>query len=189
MGKVVIEVPAGLVDVGECAGECAVRELREETGYVGEVREVGTVMFNGMFGCFFPFGFLGKMGGGGVLEGVSRCSSSLSHALVLPKKENPHPIPPPTDRLPLTEPHHYILTDPGFCNTNLNLVHVTVDLSLPENRHPKPELEDNEFIEVFSTPLRELYGACKRWEGEGLAIDARVGTLAEGIEVARRWGV
>ena len=35
INKVVIEVPAGLVDEGEQAEESAVRELREETGYVG----------------------------------------------------------------------------------------------------------------------------------------------------------
>ncbi len=51
----------------------------------------------------------------------------------------------------------------------------------------KPELEENEFIEVFSTPLKDLYAECKKLEKEGYAIDARVGTLAEGIEVARRW--
>lgn len=124
INKVVIEIPAGLVDAGESAAESAVRELKEETGYVGTLAEdVGVVMFN----------------------------------------------------------------DPGFCNTNLNLVHVTVDMSLPANQAPKPQLEESEFIEVFSTPLRELYDQCKRWEREGYAIDARVGTLAEGIEVARRW--
>ncbi|MCJ1271882.1 hypothetical protein MMC22_011787 [Lobaria immixta] len=124
INKVVIEIPAGLVDAGESAAESAVRELKEETGYVGTLAEdVGVVMFN----------------------------------------------------------------DPGFCNTNLNLVHVTVNMSLPANQAPKPQLEESEFIEVFSTPLRELYGQCKRWEREGYAIDARVGTLAEGIEVARRW--
>lgn len=37
INKVVIEVPAGLVDEGESAEESAVRELREETGYVGVV--------------------------------------------------------------------------------------------------------------------------------------------------------
>ncbi|KAI4199948.1 MAG: hypothetical protein LQ350_004300 [Teloschistes chrysophthalmus] len=79
------------------------------------------------------------------------------------------------------------LLDPGFCNTNLNMVHVTVDMSLPENQNLKPELEENEFIEVFSLPLRDLYAGCKRFEEEGYAIDARVGTLAEGIELARRW--
>jgi len=50
--KVCIEVPAGLVDEGESAETCAVRELKEETGYVGKVIEGSLgktpVMFNGM---------------------------------------------------------------------------------------------------------------------------------------------
>lgn len=75
--------------------------------------------------------------------------------------------------------------DPGFCNTNLNMVHVRVDMTLPENKNPKPELEDNEFIECFTVPLSNLFGETKRLESEGYAIDARVGTLAEGIELAR----
>jgi len=36
-GKVVIEFPAGLVDPNETLEECALRELKEETGYSGEV--------------------------------------------------------------------------------------------------------------------------------------------------------
>lgn len=60
-------------------------------------------------------------------------------------------------------------------------------MSLPENQNLKPELEENEFIEVFSIPLKTLHAECKRLEADGYAIDARVGTLAEGIEVARRW--
>ncbi|KAH6898146.1 NUDIX domain-containing protein [Thelonectria olida] len=35
--KVCIEFPAGLIDEGETPDECALRELKEETGYVGEV--------------------------------------------------------------------------------------------------------------------------------------------------------
>ena len=45
--KVVIEVPAGLVDAGESAADSAVRELKEETGYHGEASEISPVMFNG----------------------------------------------------------------------------------------------------------------------------------------------
>ena len=55
IGKVCIEVPAGLIDAGETPEECAVRELKEETGYVGVAEKVergggagGGVMFNGM---------------------------------------------------------------------------------------------------------------------------------------------
>lgn len=53
--KVCIEVPAGLVDAGEDAETCAVRELKEETGYVGKVIEGNLgrtpVMFNGKLIC------------------------------------------------------------------------------------------------------------------------------------------
>ncbi|KAJ5685597.1 hypothetical protein N7536_008216 [Penicillium majusculum] len=120
---VVIEVPAGLIDAGETPEQCAVRELKEETGYVGVAEQTSPVMYN----------------------------------------------------------------DPGLCNTNLHMVHVRVDMSLPENKNPKPELEDNEFIECFTTPLNSLFNEMKKLEKEGYAIDARVGTLAEGIELAKKW--
>ena len=122
MGKVVIEVPAGLIDEGETPEEAAVREMKEETGYVGVPTETSPIMFN----------------------------------------------------------------DPGFCDTNLRMVHLTIDMSRPENQDPKPTLEENEFIEVFSVPLANLWEDCKRLEGEGCAIDARVGTLAEGVLLAQR---
>lgn len=120
--KVVVEVPAGLMDEGETPEQAAVRELREETGYVGVVTEVSPVMYN----------------------------------------------------------------DPGFCNTNLRMVHVSIDMSLAENRNPQPQLEENEFIDVFTAPLDDLWNVCKKLEAEGLAIDARVGTFAEGILLAQQ---
>ncbi len=67
------------------------------------------------------------------------------------------------------------------------MIHVTIDLLLPENQNPQPDLEDNEFIETFSVPLKDLWQECVKLEQQGYAIDARVGTLAEGIEFARRW--
>ena len=83
--------------------------------------------------------------------------------------------------------HADVLVDPGFCNTNLKMVHVTIDMSNPANQNPKAELEENEFIEVFTVLLKDLWEECKRLEKEGFAIDARVGTLAEGIELAQKW--
>ncbi|KAG8674213.1 hypothetical protein FPOAC1_000177 [Fusarium poae] len=121
--KVVIEVPAGLIDENETAEECAVRELREETGYVGVVTETSPIMFN----------------------------------------------------------------DPGFCNTNLKMVHVSIDMNLKENQDPKPNLEDGEFIETFTVKLTDLWKECERLEKEGHVIDARVATLAEGILLAQRF--
>lgn len=67
------------------------------------------------------------------------------------------------------------------------MVHVTVDMSDLANQDLKPELEENEFIEVFTLPLKNLWKSCQELEEEGYAIDARVGTLAEGIEIAARW--
>ncbi len=77
--------------------------------------------------------------------------------------------------------------DPGFCNTNLKMVHVSIDMSLPANQDLKPELEENEFIEVFHVKLADLWDECIRLEAEGYAIDARIANLAEGIEIAKKF--
>jgi 8-oxo-dGTP pyrophosphatase MutT (NUDIX family) len=56
---VVVEVPAGLIDPKESAEECALRELKEETGYIGVVVEgdfgVSGIMFNGKRSINFQF--------------------------------------------------------------------------------------------------------------------------------------
>ncbi|NJL19054.1 MAG: NUDIX hydrolase [Bdellovibrionaceae bacterium] len=45
-GGVVLEFPAGLIDEGEGAAESALRELAEETGFRGDVREIGPPSYN-----------------------------------------------------------------------------------------------------------------------------------------------
>lgn len=77
----------------------------------------------------------------------------------------------------------------GVCNTNLYVVRLSVDMTVPENQDPKPELEEDEFIEAFSVGLTDLYAECQNLESQGFAIDARVGTIAEGIELAKSWKV
>lgn len=139
---VTIELPAGLVDAGETAEECAVRELYEETGYRGVVLGDDT-------------------GSGGASRGLGKS--------------------------------FLMFNDPGMCNTNLHMVEVLVDLDKEENRQPKQKLEEGEFIECFEVEVGKLWEACEQWEKEGYAVDARVGTLAAGIEVAVRlrselWG-
>ncbi|KAF3259641.1 hypothetical protein TWF192_010498 [Orbilia oligospora] len=99
--KVCIEIPAGLIDAGETPEQCAIRELKEETGFV----------------------------------------------------------------------------------------HLTIDMTLEENKNPVQNLEENEFIECFTVPLDELWQECRKLEQAGYGIDARVGTIAEGFRVAKMWNM
>jgi ADP-ribose pyrophosphatase len=66
------------------------------------------------------------------------------------------------------------------------MVYVQVDMTLSENQHPKPDLEDNEFIECFTIPVSRLSVELQKLENEGYAIDARVGSIAQGIEIAKK---
>ena len=43
-GEVLMEMPGGVVDRDEEPAQAAARELREETGYAGEVQAVGTIL-------------------------------------------------------------------------------------------------------------------------------------------------
>jgi ADP-ribose pyrophosphatase len=67
------------------------------------------------------------------------------------------------------------------------MVHVIVDMNRPENQDPRPQLEENEFIEVFLVKLADLWDECVKLEAQGYAIDARIANLAEGIEIAKKF--
>ena len=126
--KVTIEVPSGLIDEGEEAAVSALRELKEETGYIATIPGNDTA----------AEGFI-------------------------------------------------MWNDPGFCNTNTKMMFVDVDMSDPRNQNPQPELEENEYIQTFSLPLATLWDDLSKLDQEGFAIDARVATLAQGMELAKRW--
>lgn len=116
------------MDANESPAQCAVRELREETGYTA--------------------------------------SSDEADVMVGPKLWN----------------------DPGMVATTVRMVHVVVDVAREENKEGnlKKSLEGGEFTEVFTVGVKELAQRCRQWDEEGLAVDARVGGLAEGVEMAAR---
>lgn len=118
--KVVIELPAGLIDPKESIESTAVRELIEETGYHGKfVRQS-----------------------------------------------------PP------------VFSDPGLTNANMVLVWLDVDLTDEKNQNPVPQLEEGEFIETFTLPVKGLvHSLQKLMETEGCTVDARLFHLAVGLSM------
>lgn len=79
-----------------------------------------------------------------------------------------------------------LFSDPGLTNANMALVTMDVDMGDERNQHPQPQLEDGEFIEVFTLPLlnflRGLEEVCQK---EGCVVDARLYHFAEGLRLAQ----
>lgn len=120
--KVVIELPAGLIDPHESVEITAERELLEETGYVGKV-------------------------------------TLLSHSTGLP-----------------------LFSDPGLTNANMALVTMEIDGDDERNVCPKPQLEESEFIEVVTLPLKGLMERLAQvCSSEDVVLDSRVYHLATGL--------
>ena len=150
LNKCTIEVPSGLIDEGEDIATAALRELKEETGYIATIP-----------------------------KSDSAPSDSLTTTGTTPKSSDP---------VAESDPTGFIMwNDPGFCNTNTRMLFVDVDLTDPANQSPVPDLEENEYIETFTLPLKGLWNELRKLDREGFGIDARVATLAQGWEMARRW--
>ncbi|KAK9456309.1 NUDIX hydrolase domain-like protein [Dipodascopsis uninucleata] len=80
-----------------------------------------------------------------------------------------------------------LFCDPGFCNTNLKLVQVSIDMDDERNIKPQQQLEDGEFIENFTMPLSEFPEKIDQLAKEGFILDARVRNIAAGIAIAKKY--
>jgi ADP-ribose pyrophosphatase len=77
--------------------------------------------------------------------------------------------------------------DPGFTNTNMNLVFCDIDMNDERNKKPEPELEEGEIIETFKVPLWDLHDELVKLEQQGYALDARLASFALGLVAAKKY--
>jgi ADP-ribose pyrophosphatase len=82
-----------------------------------------------------------------------------------------------------------ITVDPGFTNTNMNVVFCDVDMDDERNKNPKPQLDEGEIIETFKVPLANLHDELEKLENEGYALDARLASFALGLVAAKKYGI
>ncbi len=76
----------------------------------------------------------------------------------------------------------------GLSNSNCRMVSVNIDATREENKAPKQALEDGEQIEVLLVPISQLMEQLVQYSKEkGYCIDAKVWTLAQGIQF-NKWG-
>jgi ADP-ribose pyrophosphatase len=61
------------------------------------------------------------------------------------------------------------------------MIRMKIDLTTDANKNPKPELEESEFIECFSIPLKDLHAEIRKLHAQGYGIDGKVASFAEAL--------
>jgi len=70
---------------------------------------------------------------------------------------------------------------PGLTSETVSIVHVDVDLDLPANQHPIPELEEGEYVDRIVVPLSELSAMLDQREKDGDIVFRSLRTFALGL--------
>jgi ADP-ribose pyrophosphatase len=97
--------------------------------------------------------------------------------------------PPFSCTMVLSSSYLRITLDPGFTNTNMNVVFCDVDVDDERNKNPKPEVDEGEVIETFKVPLANLHDELKKLEEKGFALDARLASFALGLMAAKWYNI
>ena len=119
--SITVELPSGLVDKGESAETSAVRELREETGYVGRALRVSGKQWTGADPV--------------AVRTLWSLSKAVTHAVECVWLYVAPSIGP-------------LCADPWKSTESCRMVFVEVDGTLPENVNPTPDRENEELQQV-----------------------------------------
>ena len=81
-----------------------------------------------------------------------------------------------------------MLISPGLCDESIKLCVVEVDLDAPENRAPRQELDEAEYIHVRRVPIGQLLPSLREMERQGLVPFTGLYTLAMGLSLGAQMG-
>jgi len=75
-----------------------------------------------------------------------------------------------------------VFLDPGMSNSTTNIAFVKVDGTLSENNNPKPQLTEDEELNVILIPMNSLLSKLNSLQKEGYQIDGRLYAFALGLD-------
>lgn len=76
---------------------------------------------------------------------------------------------------------------PGISNETGALVHVTIDMNLPENQNPVQVLEDGEDIDVMYIPINKLVPTLKAFDAKGYSVFMGLYSLAMALNMGSKF--